>query len=80
MQEQYNVVDLFADAGGMSLGFSKAGITPVEAIEKDRFAAETFRFNFPDVPLFNSVDRHLNAIWWNPDDAVEHGKIINRPL
>lgn len=29
--------------------------------------------------LYNRVDRHLKAIWWNPDDAVSNGKIINRP-
>lgn len=31
------------------------------------------------IDLFERVERHLNAIWWNPDDAVEMGKIINRP-
>lgn len=29
--------------------------------------------------LYHRVDRHLKAIWWNPDDAVANGKIINRP-
>ena len=29
--------------------------------------------------LYERVERHLNAIWWKPDDAVEMGKIINRP-
>lgn len=29
--------------------------------------------------LFNRVTRHLNAIWWRPEEAVELGKIINRP-
>lgn len=31
------------------------------------------------IDLFERVERHLNAIWWKPDDAVEMGKIINRP-
>ena len=31
------------------------------------------------IDLYNRVNRHLNAIWWNPEDAVENGKIINRP-
>lgn len=30
--------------------------------------------------LYGRVCRHLNAIWWRPDDAVANGKIINRPL
>lgn len=29
--------------------------------------------------LYYRVDRHLKAIWWNPDEAVANGKIINRP-
>ena len=32
------------------------------------------------IDLYNRVNRHLNAIWWNPEDAVENGKIINRPI
>lgn len=32
------------------------------------------------VDLYNRVCRHLNAIWWKPEDAVENGKIINRPV
>ncbi len=45
-------LDLFAGAGGMTLGFKNAGISSVGAIEIDRFAAETFRYNFPDIPLY----------------------------
>ncbi len=32
------------------------------------------------IDLYLRVTRHLNAIWWKPEDAVENGKIINRPL
>jgi len=31
------------------------------------------------IDLFNRVNKHLNSIWWNPENAVERGKIINRP-
>lgn len=31
------------------------------------------------IDLYRRVDRHLNAIWWKPENAVELGKIINRP-
>lgn len=31
------------------------------------------------IDLFERVERHLNAIWWKPDEAVALGKIINRP-
>lgn len=37
----------------MTLGFQNAGITSIGAIELDRFAAETFAYNFPNVPIYN---------------------------
>lgn len=46
-------LDLFAGAGGMTLGFQNAGIESIGAIEIDRFAAETFAYNFPNVPIYN---------------------------
>ncbi len=39
------VVDLFAGAGGVSLGFEKAGFTIVFAFEKDPYSAETYKKN-----------------------------------
>lgn len=32
------------------------------------------------VDLYERVMRHLNSVWWEPDNAVEIGKIINRPI
>jgi DNA (cytosine-5)-methyltransferase 1 len=40
------MIDLFAGAGGLTLGFSQAGFVPVLAVESDRFAAETYRRRF----------------------------------
>jgi DNA (cytosine-5)-methyltransferase 1 len=45
------VLDLFAGAGGFSLGLKWGGLTPVGAVEADRFAAQTFRGNFPGLKL-----------------------------
>lgn len=45
-------LDLFAGAGGLTLGLKKAGIKAIGAVEIDRFAAETFRYNFPEIPLY----------------------------
>ncbi|WP_425540741.1 DNA cytosine methyltransferase [Rhodococcus aetherivorans] len=41
------VVDLFAGAGGMSLGFEQAGFDVVAAVEYDPVHAATHAFNFP---------------------------------
>lgn len=41
-------VDLFAGAGGMSLGFEQAGFDVVAAVELDPVHAATHKFNFPD--------------------------------
>lgn len=46
-------LDLFAGAGGMTLGFNRAGIETIGAIEVDRFAAETFAHNFPEIPVYH---------------------------
>jgi DNA (cytosine-5)-methyltransferase 1 len=44
-------VDLFAGAGGMSLGAVQAGIDVRVAVDKDLHACETYAANFPDTVL-----------------------------
>ncbi len=41
-------IDLFAGAGGMSLGFEQAGFDVVAAIEIDPIHAATHKYNFPN--------------------------------
>ena len=43
-----NVIDLFAGAGGLSLGAARAGFNVVGAVEIDPHAIETHRVNFPN--------------------------------
>jgi len=45
-QRRYRFVDLFAGAGGLSLGFVQAGCTPIWAVEIDPAAAATYEANF----------------------------------
>lgn len=45
---KFKVLDTFAGAGGFSLGFHLAGAEVVGAIERDEWAADTFRFNHPE--------------------------------
>ena len=46
MPPRYRLVDLFAGAGGLSLGLSWAGFRSIGAVEVDRFAADTYDRNF----------------------------------
>jgi DNA (cytosine-5)-methyltransferase 1 len=46
------VIDVFAGCGGASRGFIDAGFDIVAAVEIDPSAAESYRRNFPRVPLF----------------------------
>lgn len=47
------VLDLFAGAGGFSLGFMQAGFELIGAVEIDQWASETFQYNHPNVNVLN---------------------------
>jgi len=47
-------VDLFAGAGGLSLGAKWAGIDVYMAVEKDYYAAETYKLNHPATTMKNN--------------------------
>jgi DNA (cytosine-5)-methyltransferase 1 len=47
------VISTFAGAGGSSLGYSMAGFRELLAVEWDNNAVETFKLNFPDVPVYH---------------------------
>lgn len=48
-----NFIDLFAGAGGMSLGFVMAGYTPIASVEINQFAVQTYFHNFVNNRGFN---------------------------
>lgn len=66
------VISTFAGCGGSSLGYSMAGFRELLAVEWDKNAVETFRLNFPDVPVYYgdiaklSVDKVLEMTGLNP--------------
>lgn len=43
----YDFIDLFCGAGGLSVGLEQEGFRPVVAVDKDRSATLTYRFNRP---------------------------------
>lgn len=56
-----NLISLFAGAGGLDLGFHKAGFHTIVANEFDPKICPTFRANFPDTLLIEGDVRKINA-------------------
>lgn len=54
-------IDLFAGAGGLSLGASLAGVDVVCAVESSPRAVATYSHNFPDVHVVQSDIRSVDA-------------------
>jgi DNA (cytosine-5)-methyltransferase 1 len=51
---KFTVLDLFAGAGGFSLGFDAAGFETLAVIEIDSAACDTLHANFPDAAVVNA--------------------------
>jgi DNA (cytosine-5)-methyltransferase 1 len=63
------LLDLFAGAGGASLGAERAGYTVVAAVEWDADACATHRAAMPSVPVIEgdirAIERAPDAdVWW----------------
>jgi DNA (cytosine-5)-methyltransferase 1 len=69
----YTAVDLFAGAGGLSLGLEAAGIRSVGAVEIMPDAVATYRATFPDADMWNADIRGVNFRRWSGVDIVAGG-------
>lgn len=56
-----NIISLFAGAGGLDLGFHKAGFKTLVANEYDKKICPTFRHNFPNVKLIEGDIRKVTS-------------------
>ena len=56
-----NIISLFSGAGGLDLGFHKAGFRTVVANEYDQKICPTFKANFPDVKLIEGDIRNIDS-------------------
>lgn len=62
-EQDYQVVELFAGAGGLGLGLEKAGLKCKLLVELDRWACETLRLNRPN---WNVVEDDVSKINFKP--------------
>jgi DNA (cytosine-5)-methyltransferase 1 len=53
MVKKPTVISTFAGCGGSSLGYHLAGFNELLAVEWDQNAVDTFRLNFPGVPVYH---------------------------
>ncbi len=64
-----NILDLFAGAGGFSSGFKLAEFNIIGGIEIDKWAGETFAYNFSDAKvLVKNIEKIEN------DEVIKHFK------
>ena len=66
-----NYIDLFAGCGGLSLGLKNAGWNGLFAIEKNKDAFETLKYNL----LVNSS--HFNWPEWLPKTNLDIYKVLD---
>lgn len=60
LPKKYKVIDLFAGAGGMTLGFHKAGFESTMAVDFDKDSCETYRKNFKNTNVVCGDIRKLD--------------------
>ena len=54
-------ISLFAGCGGSSLGYKLAGYKELLAIDNDKNSVETFKLNFPEVPIWQRDIRQIKS-------------------
>jgi len=69
------VISTFAGCGGSSLGYQLAGFKELLAVEWDNNAAETFRLNFPGVPVYHGDIAKLTGAECMRLAGIEKGRL-----
>lgn len=70
-----NCIDVFAGAGGLAEGFREAGWRILGAVDNDRYAAETFKMNFPDAIFYEQAIENVNPIMLLKENGLRVGEV-----
>lgn len=70
-------VDLFCGAGGMSIGFERAGFKPILALDKDEDSIETYKYNRPNSQLILANCSTLQLINSLADSNFKNSTVKN---
>jgi len=73
-KSDYNFVDLFSGAGGMSVGVRDAGFNKLMSVEIDKDASNTIRRNFPESTHFEGS---IETLQENHMDEVLAGRKVH---
>ena len=68
-KRQFNVLELFAGAGGLALGMEKAGFHDVGLVEVDHHACDTLRLNRPN---WNVIEEDITNITNNKTGIFDY--------
>lgn len=80
MKKKLTYIDLFSGAGGLSLGFDKAGFENVLAVEYDKNIAKTYTNNFPTHNmLVDDIKNISNEEFSSILDGTEVDVVIGGP-
>lgn len=71
--KKFTVVELFSGAGGLALGFHKAGLEPVMLNDFDRDSCETLRLNMPKWNVIHDDIKNLDFSRYKGADVVSGG-------
>jgi DNA (cytosine-5)-methyltransferase 1 len=73
------ILDLFAGAGGFSVGFSQAGFHPAVAVESDLWASDTYRYNHSRTKVVSADIKTISALDLSLDNLSTISGIIGGP-
>lgn len=71
---EYEFIDLFCGAGGLSVGLEQEGFRPTLAIDKDKSALSTYKFNRPWLNAENIVNEDIRELV--NEDVFHHVPLV----